>query len=576
MKVMGVYLKPYLKQLIIGPFFKLVEAVLELFMPIFMAKIIDIGIANGDTDFIIKNGLIMLGIAATGLASAIICQYSAAVAGQNFGTSLRNAMFKKIMSLSYRQINIYGEQSLFARVTNDVAQLQNAVNMTIRLVIRAPFICIGSVIATMLIDWKLGLIILGVLPVYVLCLYLIMKKSSPLYSRVQQNLDNVSGSVMQTMNGVRVIRAFAMEEREKSDFAERNNELVNSTIKVGGISSLVSPVTMLLTNISIIAIIWVGGIRINIGELSQGELLAVISYITQILATLIVGANLVVLFTRAGASLKRVNEIFDLKVDETEINGEEMPQFPQSKNAIEFRNVTFSYHDTEPELEDISFSLKQGNILGIIGTTGSGKSTLINLIPRFYLPQKGEVLINGVSTKNYNLKSLRNLVGIVPQKVELISGTIADNLRLGNQTATIDELKAAAKTAQAAEFIDKTAKGYESGVNKNGSNFSGGQRQRLAIARALVKKPQILILDDSSSALDFATDSALRRAIRKDCKNTTTIIVSQRIWAVKDCDNILVLDDGKIAGIGTHDYLMQNCGVYRDIAKSQQSGGEAI
>ncbi|MDD4700198.1 MAG: ABC transporter ATP-binding protein [Oscillospiraceae bacterium] len=573
---MAAYLKPYLKQLIIGPLFKLIEAVLELFMPIYMAKIIDIGIANGDTDYIIKNGFIMLGIAATGLVSAIICQYSAAVAAQNFGTSLRNLMFKKIMSLSFKQINIFGAQTLFGRVTNDVSQLQNAVNMTIRLVVRAPFICIGSVIATLIIDWKLGLIVLGVLPVYVFCLYLIMKKTSPLYTQVQRNLDDVSGEVMQTLSGVRVIRAFATEDREKADFTERNNELVDSTIKVGRISSLVSPVTMLITNISIIGIIWVGGIRINVGGLSQGELLAVISYITQILHTLIVGANLVILFTRAGASLKRVNEIFDIPVDETEINGEELLGNPTSEYAVEFENVTFSYNGTEPELENISFSLKHGKTMGIIGATGSGKSTLINLIPRFYLPMMGKMKINGISTADYNLKSLRNLVGIVPQKSELITGTIADNLRLGNQTATIEQLRAAAKTAQAAEFIEGTAKGYESFVNKNGSNFSGGQKQRIAIARAIAKNPEILILDDSSSALDFATDSALRKAIRKDCKGTTTIIVSQRIWAVKECDMILVLDDGKVAGIGTHDYLMGNCSEYRDIAQSQQNGGEAI
>jgi len=573
---MSAYLKPYLKQLIIGPFFKLIEAVLELFMPIFMARIIDVGIANGDTDYIIKSGLIMLGIASAGLLSAIICQYSAAVAAQNFGTALRNSIFKKIMSFSYNQINSFGVQTLFSRVTSDVTQLQNSVNMTIRQLVRAPFICIGSVIATLILDWKLGLIVLGLLPIYSLCLYIIMKNASPLYTRVQRSLDDVGGAIMQTLSGVRVIRAFATEDREILDFEKRNNKLVEESIKVGGISSLVSPITMILSNFSIIAIIWVGGIRINAGGLSQGELLAVITYITQILLSLIMGANLVVLFTRAGASLKRVNDIFDIPVDETEFHGEELPIVGQSEFAVEFDNVTFSYNDTEPELKNVSFALKHGEMLGIIGTTGSGKSTLISLIPRFFLPNQGEVRINGVSTKTYNLKSLRGIVGIVAQKVELISGTIADNLRLGNQSATMEQIKFAAKTAQAAEFIEKKAKGYESFVNKGGSNFSGGQKQRIAIARALVKNPQILILDDSSSALDFATDSALRRAIRKDCRHTTSIIVSQRIWAVKDCSSILVLDDGKVAGIGTHDFLMQNCSEYRNIAESQQDGGEAV
>lgn len=574
MRYLAKYLKPYRLQFIIGPAFKLLEAVLELFMPIMMALIIDKGIPAGDTGYILAVGGLMLLTASVGLGSAVICQYSASVASQGFGTAVRNALFKKVLSLSYAQVDRYGVQTLSNRITNDVTQLQTAVAMTIRLVIRAPFICIGSVVATLLIDWKLGLVVVCALPLFAAALFLVMRKSSPMYTKVQEGLDDMSDTLRENLSGVRVIRAFAREDAEKERFAGRNRELLDRTLAVGRVSTLLNPVTNLIMNFSIIAIIWFGGIRVDAGDLSQGQILAFISYVTQMLSVLIVVANLVVLFTRAFASLRRVSEIFALEDDPSEKEaGGPANRIPAP--AVEFKDVSFAYPGGgEEALSHISFTLPAGETLGIIGATGAGKSTLAALIGRFYTPTAGQVLVEGRPVEDYGAADLRGRIGLVPQRVELFAGTVADNLRLGAPDAPENLLESAAKTAQAYAFIDRLPEGLNAPVRKGGANFSGGQRQRLAIARALVKQPAVLILDDAASALDYATDAALRQALRRDCKGMTTVIISQRVWAVQNCHQILVLEDGAVAGLGSHAQLMESCPAYREIALSQSDGKE--
>ena len=575
MRYLAKYLKPYRLQFIIGPAFKLLEAILELFMPIMMALIVDKGIPAGDTGYIVRVGGLMLLTASVGLGSAVICQYSASVASQGFGTAVRNALFKKVMALSFAQVDRFGVQTLSNRITGDVTQLQQAVAMTIRLVIRTPFICIGSVVATMLIDWKLGLVVVCALPLFAGALFLVMRKASPLYTKVQGRLDDVSDTLRENLTGVRVIRAFSREDAERERFAQRNGRLLSTTLLVGRVSSLLNPVTNLIMNFAIIAIIWFGGLQVNAGDLTQGEILAFISYVTQMLSVLIVVANLVVLFTRAFASLRRVNEIFALETDATE-SAHIRPANRIPAPAVEFRDVSFTYPGAGDEtLRHISFSLQAGKTLGVIGATGAGKSTLAALIGRFYAASDGKILVEGRPVEDYSAKALRDLVGLVPQRIELFSGTVADNLRLGSADAPDSLLEAAAKTAQAYAFIDQMPQRFAAPVHKGGMNLSGGQRQRLAIARALVKRPSILILDDAASALDYATDAALRRALKTDCKGMTTLIISQRVWAVKGCDQILVLEDGQLSGLGTHDQLMENCPAYREIAESQaDTGGE--
>lgn len=574
LRYLAKYLKPYRLQFIIGPAFKLVEAILELFMPIMMALIIDKGIPAGDTGYILRVGGLMLLTASVGLISAVVCQYSASVASQGFGTAVRDALFRKVLSLSYAQVDKYGVQTLSNRITNDVTQLQQAVAMTIRLVIRTPFICIGSVVATLIIDWRLGLVVVCSLPLFAGALFLVMKRSSPLYTKVQGRLDALGGTLRENLTGVRVIRAFAREDAERERFAGRNGELLDSTLSVGRISSLLNPVTSLIMNFSIIAIIWFGGVRVDAGDLSQGQILAFISYVTQMLSVLIVVANLVVLFTRAFASLRRVNEIFALEPDPVE-TAAGAPANRVPAPAVEFRDVSFAYPGAgEGTLSHISFALPAGGSLGVIGATGAGKSTLAALVGRFYAATGGEILVEGRPVADYGVGALREKIGLVPQRVELFAGTIADNLRLGAADAPDALLESAAKTAQAFEFIDRLKEGFQSPVRKGGLNLSGGQRQRLAIARALVKRPAVLILDDAASALDYATDAALRKALKTDCKGMTTMIISQRVWAVKSCDQILVLEDGGMAGLGSHDQLMESCPAYREIALSQSQDEE--
>lgn len=564
------FLKNYKLQLIIGPLCKLIEAIFELIVPLVMADIIDVGVKSGDTAYVWRMGGLMVLLGALGLCSALVCQKSASITSQGFGTQVRNAMFKHINSLSHRELDSIGTPSLITRMTNDINQLQLAVAMLIRLVIRAPFLVIGAVVMAMTISIKLSLIFIVAAVVMALVLYLVMNRSVPFFKSIQKKLDRLSLISRENLSGSRVIRAFSKQENEKQRFEEKSDDLAKTAIKVGRLSALLNPATNIIINLAIMAIIWFGGVYVNIGDLTQGEIIALVNYMTQILLAMIVVANLVVIFTKASASAARVNEVFETQPSVTEGDIDEVKE-NLSVPKISFNNVSFAYGKGEYALENISFSAEKGETIGIIGGTGSGKSTLVNLIPRFYDVNDGEVLIDGVNVKEYSFDALRGKIGITPQKSVLFSGTIKSNMLWGNPNASNEDIEWALKVAQAYDFVSKLDNGINSQVLAGGKNFSGGQRQRLTIARAIVRKPQILILDDSASALDFATDAALRRAIAQETKNMTTVIVSQRVGTVRYSDKILVLDDGKLVGVGTHEQLIKQCDVYKEICLSQLS-----
>lgn len=568
MKRLFPFLKPYRLQLTIGPFFKLSEAVLELLIPTLMALLIDNGVNAGNRDYVIKMGILMLVIATCGVIFAYICQYSASIASQGFGTDVRNAMFKKIGTLSFTQLDKLGTPSLINRITGDVNQLQSAVAMLIRLVIRAPFLCVGGLIMAMTIDLKLSIIFMIVIPLFILVLFLVMFKAVPLYKSVQKKLDTLTLVLRENLSGVRVIRAFAGVKREKERFDDKNKDYADTAIRVGKIAALTNPVTTIIMNLAAIAVIYFGGIRVNTGHLSQGEVIAFINYITQILNAMIVVANLVVLYTKAYASALRVGEVLETQ---PAITYGEKSVGAKSENAVEFKNVSLTYAGSKvPALDNINLTVRTGETLGVIGGTGSGKSTLVSLIPRFYDVTKGEILLNGIPIKEYSEDALRSTVAIVQQRAALFSGTVADNMRMAKADVTMEEMRKAADVAQATEFIDRLEDGFDTHVSQGGNNLSGGQKQRLTIARALVKNSPILILDDSASALDYATDAKLRRAIKENTDSQTVIIVSQRVNSVKDADRIVVLDDGEIVGIGTHRELIKTCEIYKEICYSQE------
>ena len=568
MKRLFPFLKPYRLQLTIGPFFKLSEAVLELLIPTLMALLIDNGVNAGNRDYVIKMGILMLVIATCGVIFAYICQYSASIASQGFGTDVRNAMFKKIGTLSFTQLDKLGTPSLINRITGDVNQLQSAVAMLIRLVIRAPFLCVGGLIMAMTIDLKLSIIFMIVIPLFILVLFLVMFKAVPLYKSVQKKLDTLTLVLRENLSGVRVIRAFAGVKREKERFDDKNKDYADTAIRVGKIAALTNPVTTIIMNLAAIAVIYFGGIRVNTGHLSQGEVIAFINYITQILNAMIVVANLVVLYTKAYASALRVGEVLSV---EPAIRYGEKSVGAKSENAVEFKNVSLTYAGSKvPALDNINLTVRTGETLGVIGGTGSGKSTLVSLIPRFYDVTQGEILLNGIPIKEYSEDALRDTVAIVQQRAALFSGTVADNMRMAKADVTMEEMRKAADVAQATEFIDRLEDGFDTHVSQGGNNLSGGQKQRLTIARALVKNSPILILDDSASALDYATDANLRRAIKENTDSQTVIIVSQRVNSVKDADRIVVLDDGEIVGIGTHRELIKTCEIYKEICYSQE------
>jgi ATP-binding cassette subfamily B protein len=567
------YLKNYKKEVIIGPIFKLLEAIFELMVPLVMAKIIDIGVKNGDYNYVIKAGIALLVLGFLGLFCALVCQYSAAKASQGFGTDLRNDLFSHINSLSHSEIDIIGTSSLITRLTNDVNQLQLAVAMFIRLAFRAPFIIIGSAVMAMTLDLKLSIVFLFAIPLISLTLFWVMSKSIPFYSNIQKKLDKISLITEENLEGARVIRAFSKEENEKKRFIDASDDYTIASINVSKISALLNPLTSIIMNFAIVAILWYGGYRVNIGALTQGQIIAFVNYMTQISLTLVVFANLVVIFTKAFASGERVYEILEINSSITDKNIKISPVSNALK--VEFKNVSFSYKGSNKNsLSNANIKVNTGETIGIIGGTGSGKSTLINLIPRFYEATEGEVLIDGVNVKDYNLNSLRDKIGIVPQKAALFSGTLRENMTLGNKNASDEEIKKAFDIAQASEFVSSLSKGLDTVILQGGKNLSGGQKQRLTIARALVKNPEILILDDSASALDFATDAKLRKAIKEETKNMTVFIISQRATSIKNADKIIVLDNGNIVGIGSHSELLKNCTVYKEICLSQLSSEE--
>lgn len=568
------YLGGFKKELIVGPAAKLTEAIFELIVPLIMADIIDVGINGGaGKPYIYRMGGIMILMGALGLCCALVCQYLASRASQGVGTVVRNDLFRHIGSLSHAELDRFGTPSLITRVTNDVNQVQSAVAMLIRLVVRAPFLVIGAAVMAMAIDLKLSLVFLAVMPLVAAVLYFIMFRSVPLYRVIQKKLDRISLITRESLSGARVIRAFSGEAAEEKRFREANDDFADTSMRVGRLSALLNPLTYAIMNLAIAAIVWFGGFRVDSGALTQGQVIAFVNYMTQISLALVVVANLVVLFTKAAASSARINEVFDT---EPSIKDGAGAAVSEKAPVIEFKDVSFSYSEGgDNALENITFSVRKGETVGIIGGTGSGKSTLVSLIPRFYDAEKGSVLINGADVKSYGLKELRQKIGFVPQKAMLFSGTIAENLRWGNENASDEQLQKAAETAQAKEFIDKMPDGFNTHVNQGGRNLSGGQKQRLTIARALTGSPEILILDDSASALDFATDAALRKAIAKDTQNMTVLIVSQRATSIRHADKIIVLDDGEAAGIGTHSELLESCPVYREIVMSQESKGGA-
>ena len=571
------YLKDFKKECFLGPLFKLLEAILELIVPLVMAKIIDIGVKSYDTSYIIKMGILIIILGIVGLGSALVCQYFAAKASQGFGTKLRNELFHHINSLSHSEIDNIGTPSLITRIINDVNQLQVAVAMAIRLGVRAPFIILGSAIMAMFINLKLSLIFFLSIPLIVLTLYLVMGKAVPLYRVIQKKLDKISLITRENLDGVRVVRAFSKQEVEKNRFNIAALDHSNTAIKVGKLSALLNPLTFMIMNFSIAFIVWFGGIGVNNGNFTQGEIIAFVNYMTQILLTLIVVANLVIIFTKASASATRVNEVLYTKSSIKEASSSTKVQATNnSSKIIEFKNVSFSYNNSKQySLENISLSINKGETIGIIGGTGSGKSTLVNLMPRFYESTEGEIFINGENIKNYSIKDLRNLFGIVPQKAVLFTGSLRENMKWANKNASDEEILMALDIAQCSDFVSNLKDGLDTAVLQGGKNFSGGQKQRLTIARALVGSPKIIILDDSSSALDFATDLKLRQALNTHAKEITTIIVSQRASSIKNSDKIVVLDDGKLAGIGTHEELLENSEVYKEICLSQLTREEA-
>lgn len=568
------YLKYYKLQVTIGPVFKLLEAVFELIVPLIMANIIDIGVKNGDTNYIAKQGVLLVILGVTGLLSALICQYSASFASQGVGTILRRDLFHHINTLSHKEIDIIGTPSLITRMTSDINQIQLAVAMLIRLVIRAPFLVVGAMIMASTVSLKLSVIFFGAAALIGLTLYIIMSKSVPFFKTIQKRLDRISLISRENLRGNRVIRAFARQDEEEEKFSKAAQELTDASISAGRISVLLSPLTCIITNIAIALIIWFGGMNVNIGELSQGDIIALVNYMTQIMLAMVVVADLVVIFTRASASAQRINEIFETKTSVTEEKAEKNPT-AENDNAIEFRNVSFSYGEGEA-LKNVTFSIKKGETLGIIGGTGSGKSTFVNLIPRFYDATKGQVLVNGVDVKKYEIETLREKIGVVAQKTVLFKGSLRKNMQWGKEKATDQEIIKALKIAQSWDFVEKLPGKLDFDVAQGGKNFSGGQRQRLTIARALVKQPDILILDDSFSALDFATDANLRKELKEQTRGMTVVIVSQRASTIRNADKIVVLDEGECVGIGTHQELYKNCSEYREICLSQLSAEEAV
>lgn len=568
MKKLWKYMRDYRREGILAPLFKLLEASLELLVPLVMAQIIDIGIANGDGGFILSRCGILAVLAAVGLVCSITAQYFAAKASVGFAAKLRSTLFKHIQSLSYSKLDTQGTGTLIARITGDINQVQSGMNLALRLLLRSPFVVFGAMIMAFTIDVKAALVFVVTIPLLSIVVFGIMLWSIPMYKKVQARLDKVLGITRENLSGVRVIRAFCKEDEERREFGERNAALTKLQLMVGRVSAAMNPATYIMINLGIAVLIYVGALRVDSGILTQGQVVALYNYMSQILVELVKLASLIITITKALACAGRVSAVLDV---ESDMHGADtMPKEIDTDEEVRFENVEFGYATGgEPALSGISFSVKKGETMGIIGGTGSGKSSLVSLIPRFYDATGGHVYIKGNEVKDYPLGALREMVGMVPQKAVLFKGTIRENLRWGSADATEEEMERALSDAQALEIVKAKPEGLDSPVAQNGKNLSGGQRQRLTIARALIKKPEILILDDSASALDYATDLALRRSLAALSYRPTVFIVSQRASSILHADKIAVFDEGKMVGLGTHDELMQTCPVYREIYYSQ-------
>lgn len=583
MKRLMMYLKDYKKESILAPLFKLLEAFFELLVPLVMANIIDYGISNRNMGYIGKMGLLLLLLGVVGLASSITAQFFAAKAAVGFSTQLRQALFDHIEDLSFTDIDKAGTSTMITRMTSDVNQVQSGINMTLRLFLRSPIIVFGAMIMAFTIDVKCALIFVVAIPLLSVVVFGIILSTIPMYKKVQSKLDQVLGITRENLTGVRVIRAFHQEAKEADRFRENNEALSAMQIFVGKISACMNPVTYIIVNGAIIALIYTGAVQVNIGNLSQGEVVAIINYMNQILVELVKLANLIVTMTKALACAERVASVFEIGADATEdekkaaLDNSIAAKVDEKAPFLNFNHVSLTYQGAgAPTLQDMNFTVNRGDTVGIIGGTGSGKTSLVNLIPGFYPATEGEILLEGRDIKTMGDEELRGRIGVVPQKAVLFKGTIRSNLQWGKPDATEEEMWRALELAQASEVVDGKPGKLDATVAQNGKNFSGGQRQRLTIARALVRNPEILILDDSASALDYATDAKLRAAIRTLEDKTTTFIVSQRASTIRHADKIIVLDDGEIAGMGTHDELLKDCTVYQEIYYSQypeQRGG---
>lgn len=595
MKRLFSYMKDYKLESILGPLFKMLEASFELFVPLVVARMVDVGIRGRDSGYILKMGGVLVLLALIGLACSLTAQYFAAKAATGAATSLRNDLFSHIGRLSYTEIDTVGTSTLITRMTSDINQVQSGINMTLRLLLRSPFVVFGAMVMAFTVDVRSAFVFVVTIPVLCVVVFGIMAVSMPLYKSVQRQLDKVLLTTRENLLGVRVIRAFNRQKSETEKFDRENGNLVRMQVFVGKISALLNPVTYVIINIAVVAVIWVGAEQADSGIITQGKVIALVNYMSQILVELIKMANLIIIISKAVACMNRVDSIFKVE-SSIEDKGRSGSRKPGSQNSgsqnsgpqnsgpqnsglripkVEFKDMEFVYAGAkEPALKDISFCAMAGQTIGVIGGTGSGKSTLVNLIPRFYDAASGQVLVDGTDVKQYSLDELRDKTGVVPQKSVLFKGTLRDNMRWGKQDASDEEIYRALDTAQAREFVDSKGEGLDLYIDQGGHNLSGGQRQRLTIARALVRRPEILIMDDSASALDFATDARLRKAIRENTGDMTVFIVSQRATTIKSADTILVLDEGRLAGMGTHKELLKDCQVYREICLSQLSKEE--
>lgn len=594
MKKLLIYLKDYKKETVLAPLFKMLEAMFELFVPLVMADIIDIGIASGDRHYIYMKCLLLIALGLIGLTCSLTAQYFAAKAAVGFSAEMKHSLYAHIQSLSFSELDTLGASTMITRMTSDANQVQNGVNMVLRLFLRSPFIVFGAMIMAFTIDVKAALVFAVTIPILCVVVFGIMMISIPLYRKVQGGLDKVLGITRENLTGARVIRAFHKEEAEIAQFDEEHEKLTGLQMLVGRISALMNPVTYILINVATVVLIYIGAIQVNVGNLSQGNVVALVNYMSQILVELIKLANLIITVTKAVACANRIQSVFEMKpsmekgvaddtfaetVDEPDACEEKISRIDrasdtQNQNAeiprVVFEHVALKYQGAAEEaLTDISFTVQRGQTIGIIGGTGSGKSSVVHMIPRFYDAASGSVCVDGRDVRTYPLTELRDKVGIVMQKAVLFKGTIRENLCWGKKDATDEELWQALKIAQAEEFVREKAGQLDAEISQGGKNLSGGQRQRLTIARAIVKKPEILILDDSASALDYATDAKLRGAIRNMPGNPTVFIVSQRTASIMHADQIVVLEDGEVAGLGTHEELLESCEVYREIYESQ-------